>query len=232
MGEGGDEAHQLAFDLPHRAALGREDFLVSSANEQAVLLIDHWPNWLNPALLLIGPPGSGKTHLAHVWRNMSGAALCSADDVTVATVPELLSLSALVVEDLPGAALDETALFHLLNLARESKSFLLLTSRLYPASWSLSLKDLASRLNAVPPAALREPDEALLRGILVKLFNDRQIAVDETAIAYMVTHMERSAGAARALVDLIDRRSLQEGAAVNRSFIARILQKTVPDEPP
>ena len=220
----GEGAHQLAFHLPHRAALGREDFLVSPANEQAVALIDRWPDWLNPALMLIGPPGSGKTHLAEVWRSMSGAALCRAEDVTVPEVPKLLGASALVVEDLPGPHLQETALFHLLNLARESKSSLLFTSRLHPASLALTLKDLTSRLNAMPLAVLREPDDALLRGILVKLFTDRQIAVDEPTIAYMLARMERSAGAARALVDLIDRRSLEEGAAVTRSFVARILQ--------
>jgi chromosomal replication initiation ATPase DnaA len=231
MVAGGDEAHQLALNLPHRAALAREDFLVSSANEQAVALIDRWPAWLAPALILIGPPGSGKTHLAQVWRTMSGAALCRAENVSVPAVPKLLGASALVVEDLPGSNLDETALFHLLNLAREEKSFLLLTSRLHPASWSLSLKDLASRLNAMPHALLHEPDDPLLRGILVKLFNDRQIAVDEATIAYMISHMERSAGSARALVEAIDRRSLEEGAAVNRSFVARILQKTASDEP-
>lgn len=221
----GDEAHQLALSLPHRAALAREDFLVSSANEHAVALIDRWPAWLSPSLMLIGPPGSGKTHLAQVWRSMSGAALCRAEDVTVPAVPKLLNASALVVEDLPGRNLDETALFHLLNLGREEKSFLLLTSRLHPAGWSLSLKDLASRLNAMPLAVVREPDDALLRGILVKLFNDRQIAVDEATVAYMLSHMERSAGAARAVVDLIDRRSLEEGAAVTRSFVARMLQE-------
>ena len=231
MAARGDDAHQLALNLPHRMALAREDFLVSPANEQAVALIDRWPAWLAPALILIGPPGSGKTHLAQVWQGMSGAALCRAQDVIVPAVPKLVGASALIVEDLPGPNLDETALFHLLNLAREEKSFLLLTSRLHPASWSLSLKDLASRLNAMPLALLREPDDALLRGILVKLFSDRQIAVDEATIAYMLSHMERSADTARALVDLIDRRSLEEGAPVNRSFVARILQKTAPDEP-
>ncbi|HEU4498425.1 MAG TPA: hypothetical protein VFR60_03725 [Sphingomicrobium sp.] len=223
---------QLAFDLPHRTARGREDFLVSSANEQAVAMIDRWPDWLNPALILMGPPGSGKTHLSEVWRGMSGAECCRAEDVEVAKLPSLLVKGALVVEDLPGKSLDETALFHLVNLARENRGFLLLTSELHPLTWPLSLKDLVSRLKAMPVAVLGEPDDALLRGLLVKLFADRQIAVDESTIAYMLARMERSAAFARLIVEAVDRRSLQEGAGVTRGFVARILQETADSNRP
>jgi chromosomal replication initiation ATPase DnaA len=179
---------QLAFDLPHRTARAREDFLVSSANERAVAMIDRWPDWLNPAMILMGPPGSGKTHLSEVWRGMSGAECCRAEDVEVAKLPS--------------------------------------TSELHPLAWPLSLKDLVSRLKAMPVAVLGEPDDALLRGLLVKLFADRQIAVDESTIAYMLARMERSAAFARLIVEAVDRRSLQEGAGVTRGFVARILQET------
>jgi chromosomal replication initiation ATPase DnaA len=218
--------HQLTFDLPHRAALGRDDFLVSSTNRQAVAMIDRWPDWLNPGLILIGPPGSGKTHLAEVWRSRSGARMCSSAGLAVAEVPALLSQGAVVVENLPGAALDQPALFHLINLARETGGYLLLTSEAYPPSWNLSLNDLASRLKAMPIASLGEPDDDLLRGLLVKLFTDRQIAVDEPTIAYMLTHMERSAAFARRIVDTIDRIALAERAEVTRSFVARLLRES------
>jgi chromosomal replication initiation ATPase DnaA len=218
--------HQLTFDLPHRAALGRDDFLVSSANRQAVAMIDRWPDWLNPGLILIGPPGSGKTHLAEVWRSRSGARMCSSTGLAVAEVPALLSQGAVVVENLPGAALDQPALFHLINLARETGGYLLLTSEAHPPSWNLSLNDLASRLKAMPIASLGEPDDDLLRGLLVKLFADRQIAVDEPTIAYMLTHMERSAAFARRIVDTIDRIALAERAEVTRSFVARLLRES------
>lgn len=218
-------AQQLAFDLPHRSAQGREDFLVSPANEQAVAMIDRWPDWLSPALILIGPPGSGKSHLARVWRSPSGAEICRGEELAVPALPRLLAKGALVVEDLPGAALDQAALFHLVNLARENGAFLLLTSRLHPRAWALDLKDLVSRVNAMPTILLKDPDDALLRGLLVKLFADRQIAVDEATIAYMLARMDRSAAAARRLVDLIDRRSLEEGVAVTRNFVAKTMQQ-------
>jgi chromosomal replication initiation ATPase DnaA len=217
---------QLTFDLPYGAALGREDFLVTSVNLQAVAMIDRWPDWLNPGLILIGPPGSGKTHLAEVWRGRSGATMCSAADLNVPEVPALLAQGAVVVENLPGAALDEPALFHMINLARETGGYLLLTSEAHPPSWNLSLNDLSSRLRAMPIAPLGEPDDELLRGLLVKLFADRQIAVDEPIIAYMLNHMERSAAFARSIVETIDRTALAERAEVTRSFVARLLRES------
>jgi chromosomal replication initiation ATPase DnaA len=222
-----DGAQQLALNLPHRTAVGREDFLVSPSNEQAVAMIDRWPNWLNPALILMGPPGSGKTHLAEVWRGVAGAASCRATDLELAILPQLMVGRSLVVEDLPGSALDETAFFHLVNLARETKAFLLLTSTQHPLTWQIELKDLLSRIRAMPVVVLGDPDDALLRGLLVKQFADRQIAVDEGTIAYMLARMERSAAFARRIVEVIDRRSLQEGARVGRSFVARILQENI-----
>jgi chromosomal replication initiation ATPase DnaA len=217
---------QLTLDLPYRAALGRDDFLVTSVNLQAVAMIDRWPDWLNPGLILIGPPGSGKTHLAEVWRSRSGARMCSAAELAVGEVPALLAQGAVVVENLPGAALDQAALFHLINLARETGGYLLLTSEAHPPSWNLSLSDLSSRLRAMPIASLGEPDDELLRGLLVKLFADRQIAVDEPIIAYMLTHMERSAAFARRIVETIDRTALAERAEVTRSFVARLLRES------
>jgi chromosomal replication initiation ATPase DnaA len=219
------KADQLAFDLPHRAATGRDDFLVSAANEAAVAAVDAWPNWPNPVLVLAGEPGSGKSHLADVWRARSGARLVDASQLSRDAVPALLETHAVVVEDAPGSALDEVALFHLINLARETGGSILMTARKLPAQWNVSLPDLRSRLNAAQVVALGDPDDALLRGVLVKLFADRQLAVGEAVISYMVTRMERSFEAARLLVAAIDARALEERAEITRGLVARVMQE-------
>lgn len=216
-------SRQLAFDLPHRQALGRDDFLVTGSNAAAVTLVDQWPAWPSKAVMLVGPPGSGKSHLAEVWRQRAEAKFARAQDVQVENAPELLSGGALALEDASETALDETALFHLLNLAKQQSASLLLTSQTRPQQWKISLPDLASRLRALPLVEILPPDDALLRGVLVKLFLDRQIAPEETTISFMLTRMPRSLEAARALVAEIDRRAWEEKAEVTRPFVAKIM---------
>ena len=218
-----ERPRQLAFDLPVLTALGRRDFFVSSANAEAVGMIDRWPDWPASTLFLVGPPGSGKSHLAHVWQGASGATLVSAAALRTETVPELLSQGALVLEDAPGLDADERALFHLINHAREHRAFVLVTSHTLPALWPVELADLRSRLRASPAVELWAPDDALLRAVLVKHFADRQIAVDEPVVSYLVSRMERSFDAARRLVAEIDRRALADKAEVTRAFVARVL---------
>lgn len=214
---------QLPLDLPHRVAMGRDDFLVAESNAAAVAAIDAWPAWPAPATVLVGPEGSGKSHLGEVWRHRTGAAAIPAGSLMIDAVPALCARGALLVEDAPGDRLDERALFHLFNYMRESGGHLLITSRSFPAHWDIALKDLASRLRAATVVSLEAPDDRLLRAVLVKLFADRQLAVDESVLNFMILRMERSLGVARTMVDVIDRRALAEKSAVTRPLVARIL---------
>jgi chromosomal replication initiation ATPase DnaA len=221
-------ATQLTFDLALRPALGREDFLVAPSNRAAVELVDRWPDWRAPAALLVGPPGSGKSHLVEVWRNRAQARLARAGEVVAARVPELMAAGALAIDDAPPEPPDEAAWFHLLNLAREQRGFVLIAARMPPAAWGIALPDLRSRLAAAPAVELGPPDDELLRGVLVKLFADRQLAVDEPLIAYLLARMERSLGAARALVTALDRAALSARSAITRRLIAQVLAETTP----
>jgi chromosomal replication initiation ATPase DnaA len=218
-----DTPRQLVFDLPARAGLSRHDFFVSAANQAAVAMIERWPDWPAFTVFLIGPAGSGKSHLAHIWRGLSGAPLLAAEMLRTEIVPVALGAGALALEDGPGPALDERAFFHLMNHAREHRASVLVTSRHLPALWPVELADLRSRLRASPVVELMAPDDALLRGVLVKHFADRQIAVDEAVVTYLVSRMERSFEAAGRLVAEIDHRALAEKSEVTRSFVARVL---------
>ncbi len=218
---------QFALDLPVREGMAREDFFVTGANRAPLRLMESWPEQFprKPVLVLCGPPGCGKTHLAKIWRQRTGALHAGPEDILTENVPALLSKGHLVIEDMPGDTLDEVALFHLVNLARETQAAVLLTARDFPARWPIALPDLRSRLKAALVARIEEPDDALLRAVLVKLFTDRQIRVSEQAINYMLTRMERSLAAARELVRAIDARALAEKAEVTRAFIARVMRE-------
>jgi len=217
-------ARQLILDLGHRPASGRDDFLVGPSNAAAVEMIDQWPRWPAHAVLLLGPAGAGKSHLATVWQMRSGAHRINLADLTVDSVPAAFSANALALEDAEPDRVPERAMFHLLNLARQQGGHVLVTSRYPAAHWQVKLPDLASRLKAIPEVAIAEPDDALLRGVLVKHFADRQIAVDEPMITYLLTRMPRSMAAARELVGLIDAQALEEGVSVSRTLAGRVLQ--------
>lgn len=224
-------ARQLPLALPHRAAMTRADFLVGAANAEAVALIDAWPEWPAPVVMLAGPVGSGKTHTVEMWRERTGGAVIAATDLDAGSVDGLVEAGAVAVEDLHAWPFDEAGLFHLINRAREKAVPLLLTSRVWATGLPLRLPDLASRLRAALPVELGEPDDDLLRRVLVKLFSDRQVAVEPAVVDYIAIRMERSLAEAGALVDLLDRESLAAGTAVNRRLAALALAGTLERQP-
>lgn len=194
---------QLPLDLRHRAAMGREDFLVSPSNAEAVAWIDRWPDWPGHALVLTGPPGSGKTHLGEVWQGLAGARPYNAGLLTDAD-----SLDAPVFvddADIPGR---DEELFHLFNAARAAGSFVLFASRTPPARWEDRLPDLRSRLAAAQNTRIQPPDETLIAAVLMKMFADQQMDVGADVLDFLVNRMERSFEAARTLAERLNQASL------------------------
>ncbi len=199
---------QLTLDLGHRPALGREDFLVAPCNADAVAWIDRWPDWPGPALVIHGPAGCGKSHLAQVWRARSGTSAGS------------------VVEDADRPD-DDVALFHRFNRHAEEGGHMLLTARTPPARWPNRLPDLVSRLAAAPTVAIGPPDETLIAQVVVKLFADRQLDIGPDVVAYLATHMERSFESARNLVAAADTAALAAKRAVTVPLVRTVLAEMV-----
>ena len=215
---------QLALALDHSVSFAREDFLSGPSNISALTLVERWPDWPSRIVAIVGPEGSGKSHLASIWAEAAGARVLSANLLSVADVPASLATGALVVEDLEPVALDEQALFHLINLAREEGAYLLLTGRLPITGFRITLRDLGSRLRAVPSILLTPPDDALLRSLLVKLAADRQLILDEPSVNYIVHRIERSFAAAHAAVQLLDAESMRQHRPVSRALAAELFR--------
>lgn len=214
---------QLVLDLPHRPAFEAEDFLVSRSNAAAVDIVDRWPDWTNSAVLVLGPAGSGKSHLANVWRLKSSAWGAKAAAISDDTVARLEAHRALVVEDIDRSIAGERTLFHLLNLAREKTYTLLLTSRTAPGDIEIALPDLRSRLRALPVVTIEPPDDDLLKAVLVKLFGDRQLLVEPHVISFLALHIERSMEAASRIVAAADNLALARQRRVTRAVAAEAI---------
>jgi chromosomal replication initiation ATPase DnaA len=215
---------QLLLSLDHAESFAREDFLTGPSNAAALKLIDRWPDWPDRVMALVGPEGSGKSHLASVWAAETGARTISARSLAHIDLPAAFATGALVVEDLEPSGFDERALFHLLNLAREEKAYVLITARTLPAALEVEIRDLASRLRAAPVVTVGPPDDALLRALIVKLGADRQLIMDEAIVGYLTNRIERSFAAARAAVMRLDEESLRLQRPVTKSLAAELFR--------
>ena len=216
---------QLALALDHAESHAREDFLSGPGNAAALALIESWPDWPANAVALVGPQGSGKSHLAAIWAAASGARMISGRALNETGLLPALATGALVVEE--AAAADERTLFHLINLSREEEAFLLFTARTAPSTWPVVIADLASRLRALPLITLQAPDDGLLRGLIVKLAADRQLDLKEDVVAYLATHIERSFAAARAAIIALDNEALRQGRRPTRALAAKLFRDGV-----
>lgn len=218
---------QLPLDLPHRPALGMEDFLVAECNRAAVAWIDCWPKWPAPLAVICGPEACGKTHLVHVWQARSGAEIIEAAALDGFDPGALSGKFALAIENAgPGlSAQGQRNFLHLYNIAGESGGSLLATARRPPGQWEIAIPDLASRLAAAPVATIGAPDDALLAAVIVKLLSDRQLKVGAEIVTYLIPRIERSFAAVRRVVAAIDSAALAQGRNVTIALVRDVLEK-------
>lgn len=218
-----DSERQLPLDLAHPEGRSRAHLVVSRANDAAVSLIERWPDWPSPVVVLAGPTGSGKSHLGAIWRDITGAA-----ELTRARAGEGAAIAAegvaLFLDDADAGGLDETGLFHALNAVRAAGSFMLITARRFPSAWGVRLPDLASRLKAAATVEIGEPDDDLLAGVIAKLFADRQVEVEPHVIQYVVRRIERSLATAIRVVERLDQMALEQQVRITRALAAEAIE--------
>ncbi|MCG8508048.1 MAG: DnaA/Hda family protein [Rhodospirillales bacterium] len=218
---------QLRLEFEPRPALGGDDFLVAPNNAEAVTWLDRWPDWPSTALVIHGPPGCGKSHLCQVFLAASEARHIGVSDLTRNPADVLLADAPAAVIDRAETALAagaERPLFHLFNHLSETGRKLLLTARAPVSRWPVDLPDLHSRLATAVSAEIGPPDDPLIAAVIVKLFADRQLRIDDGVVTYLLSRMERSFDAARQLVSAIDDAALAEHRNITVPLVRKVLK--------
>lgn len=223
---------QFPLKFKPRTDFGRDDFMAANCNIEALNMVEMWPDWPFFAIVLYGPEGCGKSHLAHVFAEHVAA--CCEPPISVQIIQSSAINSrnverlhrdnpCLVVENLT-PKVDNEALFHLFNLYQNEGGYILFTAEQAPARMYFKLPDLRSRLNAVPSIAIGEPDDTMLTALIVKLFNDRQIIISPEVLNYIIQNMQRSFSYAQKLVDEIDAVSLACKRAVSIPIVKEAMK--------
>jgi chromosomal replication initiation ATPase DnaA len=218
-------SRQLTFRWPHSPSFAREDFLPAPSNLEALKAIQLWPNWAGRMLMLVGPEGAGKSHLGAIWARRAGATALPGEGLDEQSLEACAGASAVLIDDADRASGAEALFFHLINAGLQNNVWLLLTSRTAPDAWGLNTPDLLSRLRLAPIASLAAPDIELTEAVLFKLFSDRQLQVEAHVIAYIALRIERSLGAARELVEMLDNEALTQGRRITRTMASDALRE-------
>jgi len=221
-------ARQLPLDLGHQPGHSRDHLVASPENAAALSLIDTWPNWTAPVAMLVGPAGSGKSHLLTIFREEHAAVDAGTSFENAIEAAE--QGRPIVLDDADREPLTETALFHLINAVRSGQATLLMTAQRLPAAWTLTLPDLISRLKTASVVEIEEPGDALLAAVVMKLFADRQIDIEPHVVQFITRRIERSLAAAIAVVDQLDRAALERRRPITRALAAESLASDDPGQ--
>ena len=224
---------QLVLGLSLKEALEKEDFFISSSNLEAVTLLDNTDRWGSGVLLLVGPKGSGKTHLSLVWCKENKAKHLNLETI-LQEMEKGLNHDLVCVEDIdiienaerPKKSKIEEGIFHLINSVGSRGGKLLISSSKMPNALSIGLKDLESRLQSFSKTNIKEPDDRLVMALLLKYFNDRQIHIKHSNLTYIATRINRTYSSIYEFVNYIDHKSLVLNTKLTRPFIDAALTQT------
>lgn len=214
---------QLTFDLSIPVEFDRESFLVTESNLEAYGWLNQWPDWPSHFLAIYGDKGCGKSHLGKIWVDQVNGLPLTAHEFDTRLLSE--GAKNILIDDADEVG-DEEKLFHLYNRVTQEGGTVLLLCHKAPARWRMRLPDLKSRMSSIPTVEILPPDDELLEGVLMKLFADRQLRVDDAIIQFLVRHTERSFKNAANLVDQLDKRSLQDKRNLTLPFVRQILSET------
>ena len=213
---------QLLLKFPSKQAYLKEDFYVSSSNNEAFKLIESWPKWIKKTVNIFGPQGSGKTHLISMLKNKTSTIDVDSNQVTDQIFFEFKLKEVLIIENLK-ENISENLLYTLYNVAQQDNKYFVLTSREPINKFNFKSIDLKSRVNSTTIIGIDLPSDELISVILSKSFSDKQIKVEKKHIDYVIKRIDRSYEKISQFISTIDKYSLKKGSPFSLKLIKEVL---------
>ena len=218
---------QLYFDMPDKTALGIEDYIITESNSFAFDLISRMIKGEINQGVISGPSFSGKTHLSKILiKNIGGNESLYIDRDYKKIIEKVGSSNLIVIENIDKVLEDksEEDLFHIINFTKENDKKLLMTSCKSISNIEFKLEDLKSRLNATLEAKIMQPDDELMKLVLIKIFNDKQLLINPNVIDFLRSRLERSYKSINDFIEKIDKFSLEKGKKITIALINDLIK--------
>ena len=214
---------QLILKFPTNKAYLKEDFYVSSSNQEAYEFINSWPKWIKRIANIFGPSGSGKTHLASILKNKTSTLKIESDKLNDKIFFKFKINEALIIENL-NEKVSENLLFSLWNFALQDNKYLLITSTKPISAYKFKLPDLQSRASSSVIIGINLPSDDLISVILAKNFSDKQIKIEKKHIDYIIKRVDRSYEKISQFISILDKYSLKKGTPFSLKLIKEVLK--------
>ena len=223
--KGNESSEQLTFALRPSPSVSESHFIASPSNALARRWLSH-TGWPDRRLLLTGKAASGKSHLLHIWADRLKAPVVEASTLDGSALAGHYAIlpPAMAIDHLENIVAEDV-LLHLLNMAREQRTTVLIAARAAPSSLPLVLADLASRLRAITVVSIGDPEDSHLFALMLRLLAERRLVLPEHLIGWLLCHLPRTTSAVAVAVDLLDQAGLSQGRPITRAMAKKILSE-------
>lgn len=197
------------------------DYFVSECNRQAYDNLFKWPKWDSKLINLVGPKGSGKSHLLEIFSIKNNFLKVNSLAEIKKKLETIIKYDKLIMDDIN--QIDEKVFFSILDNYISNNKFLIISTIDSLLTYKFKLADLKSRITLFHKYEIYQPNDKMIYFLIQKFLSDRQIKIKKDLITHIIKKIDRSYNRIMKFIDQIDRQSLSNNKKIDYKLINNIL---------